>query len=226
MRRLLLVLLVGLFASTSVAQPVPDSVRAPHPLKIVWGFDGGAVLPQGNFRETVGARHGGFKGFFGARLRSGFGFGVHLAHSQLQTRSETATLDSGLDVDLKTTTSITRVGLFGQFGPRFGSVRPYGEGVVGINVLGTDTKIPGNSRGPENRKTHRESVAPAAGLAVGVEIGLGRVVGGNFALRIEGRRTYGGTADYLLYSREEGEFVERSSGTTTSSFRIGVTLNY
>ena len=42
-------------------------------------------------------------------------------------------------------------------------------------------------------------------------------------LRLKGRHTYGGRAEYLFYSKEAGEFVERSSGTTTSELSVGLT---
>ena len=45
-------------------------------------------------------------------------------------------------------------------------------------------------------------------------------------LRLEGRHTYGGRVEYLFYSKETGEFVERSSGTTTSELSVGLTFNY
>jgi hypothetical protein len=50
--------------------------------------------------------------------------------------------------------------------------------------------------------------------------------GGSVGLRLKGRHTYGGRAEYLFYSKEAGKFVERSSGTTTSELSVGLTFNY
>ena len=77
--------------------------------------------------------------------------GVQLAGTEFQKRSETVGLDSGLDVKLQTTTSLTRLGIFGQYGPRFGAVRRYAEGLLGIHILNTSTKLPGDSNQPDNR---------------------------------------------------------------------------
>jgi hypothetical protein len=190
------------------------------------GLRGGLVKMQGRFRKTVGPSHGGLEGFVALRSASGFAAGIRLGGTQLQKRSETANLDSGINVNLKTTTDLIRLGLFGQYGPRFGPVRPYAEGLLGIHMLNTNTKIPDNSNRSDDTKTHKESVAPAAGIAVGIEIGLFDVQGGSVGLRLEGRHTYGGTAEYLFYSEEAGEFVERSSSTTTSELSVGLTSNY
>lgn len=180
---------------------------------------------QGGFRQTVGPQHGIFRASLGLRFPSGFTGGLHLATSRLQQRTETATLDSGLDVDLKTTTSFNRLGLFGQYGARFGRVRPYAEGILGVHVLRTETKIPGDSKEFPNTETHEESVAPAAGIAAGLEFRVYKVKGGTVGLQLEGRHVYGGPTDYLS-SEDGGEFMERSSSTTISALSIGLTLDY
>jgi hypothetical protein len=181
---------------------------------------------QGPFRQTVGPSHGGFQGSVALRTASGFAVGIQLGGSQLQKRTETANLDSGLNVNLKTTTSLTRLGLFSQYGPLFGPVRPYAEGLLGVHLATTRTKIPDNSNQTDDTKTHEESVAPAAGLAVGLEIEVWTFTSRSVALRLEGRHTYGGTVEYLYYSSDAGEFVKRSSGSTTSEVSVGVTFNY
>lgn len=231
MRHTLVVAALLLAATTtlpvqSVAQPAPDSSRAAPGGRWVLGLRGGLMEMQGRFRETVGPSHGGFEGFIALRSASGFATGIRLGGTQLQKRSETANLDSGIDVDLNTTTDLVRLGLFGQYGPRLGLVRPYAEGLLGIHLLNTNTKIPDDSNRSDDTKTHKESVAPAAGVAVGIEIGLYDVPGRSVGLLLEGRHTYGGTAEYLFYSKEAGKFVERSSSTTTSELSVGVTVNY
>jgi hypothetical protein len=152
--------------------------------------------------------------------------GIQLAGTELQQRSETVGLNSGLNVKLQTTTALTRLGIFGQYGPRFGAIRPYAEGLLGIHILDTSTTLPGDSNQPDNRKTHSESVAPAVGLALGVEVGLYALDIGSVALQLEGRHTHGGTVDYLYYRKAEGEFVRRSSGSSTSALSLGLVFNY
>ena len=231
MRRLLvlvslLVLFLGNLPAPAVAQSASDTSRASPGGRFVWGFRGGLVKLRGPFRKTVGPSHGGFQGFVALRSSSGFAVGIQLAGSQLQKRTETANLDSGLNVNLKTTTSLTRLGIYGQYGPRFGPVRPYAEGLLGIHIATTNTKIPDNSNQTDDTKTHEESAAPAAGLAVGLEIEAWNFGRRSIALRLEGRHTYGGTVDYLYYSADAGEFVKRSSGSTTSEVNVGLTFNY
>jgi hypothetical protein len=223
---LLLVVSTSLFPARAVAQPQPDTSRASPGGGLVWGLRGGLVTLRGPFQETVGHRHGSFQGFVAVRSPSGFSVGIQLAGTELQKRSETVGLNSGLDVKLQTTTALTRLGIFGQYGPRFGAVRPYAEGLLGIHILNTSTTLPGDSNQPDNRKTHSESVAPAVGLALGVEVGLYALDIGSIALQLEGRRTHGGTVDYLYYSKAEGEFVRRSSGSSTSALSLGLVFNY
>ncbi len=232
-RSLRLVILLLAFGSaiavSSKARPAPDTTKGIHGGRAFLGFHGGLMQMQGQFANTLGAQHGGFQATFGLQAPSGLAVGLQLFGGELQKRSETAHLDSGLDVDLKTTTSLTRVGLFGQYGPRVHAFRPYAEGLLGVHVVSTDTKIPDDSDGAEdhqtdNRKTHNESVAPAAGGAVGMEIDLEGAVGYSVGLRVEGRRTYGGSVDYLFY--DGGEFVERSSRTSTSTLSVGLTMSY
>ena len=64
------------------------------------------------------------------------------------------------------------------------------------------------------------------GLALGVEVGLYALDVGSLALQLEGRRTYGGTVDYLYYSKANGEVVRRSSGSSTSALNLGLVFNY
>lgn len=231
MRRsfVLVFLLLG-FGSVIVApgraQPAPDTTNVTQQGRIFLAFHVGVMQMHGQFAQSLGAQHGGFQATLGVQAPSGLAYGIQFSGAELQKRSETANLRSGLDVDLETTTSIARFGLFGQYGPRFHIFRPYTEGLLGVHVLKTDTKIPDESNGAQgnqtgNRKTHKASVAPAAGVAVGVEIDLEGILGHSVGLRIEGRRTYGDTVDYLFYDGEE--FVGRSSGTSSSTLSVGLT---
>jgi hypothetical protein len=150
----LFVLSFGVLSAPAHAQSPSDTSRASPGGRFVWGFRGGLVKLHGPFRKTVGASHGGFQGSVALRTASGFAVGIQLGGSQLQKRTETANLDSGLNVNLKTTTSLTRLGIFSQYGPRFGPVRPYAEGLLGIHVATTRTKIPDNSNQTDDTKTH------------------------------------------------------------------------
>ena len=63
-----------------------------------------------------------------------------------------------------------------------------------------------------------------SGPAARMEIDLEGAVGYSVGLRVEGRRTYDGSVEYLFY--DGGEFVERSSGTSTFALSVGLTISY
>lgn len=131
---------------------------------------------------------------------------------------------SGEASAVERTLGMTRVSAFGQFGPYVGPVRPYGEVILGVNVLSSSVD------GPEG-EDEMNIVAAAAGIGVGVEVGLPATVEEALALpstavRIEGRHVFGGPAEYHVYDRATATLSTRSANTTVSSFSVGLTANF
>lgn len=131
---------------------------------------------------------------------------------------------SGEASAVERTLGMTRVSAFGQFGPYVGPVRPYGEVILGVNVLSSSVD------GPEG-EDEMNTVAAAAGIGVGVEVGLPATVEEALALpstavRIEGRHVFGGPAEYHVYDRATATLSTRSANTTVSSFSVGLTANF
>lgn len=226
MRTVFFTLLIGLLPVPSAAQPASDTTHMFSSSGFVIGVDGGFMFTRGRFRQTAGPRYKTLQVSLGLRSASGVMIGVHVADARLAKRTETTNLTSGLDVDLETTTSLSRVALFGQYGPRVGFLRPYGEVLLGLHDMRTVTKIPSDSNEDENAETHKASAAPAVGLSVGLDISLQAIVRMPVALRVEGQYVYGGRTDYLLFDDDRDEFVEQTSTTTTSSLNLGATYNF
>lgn len=219
-----LFLLAGLWvvsASDGGAQDAgapPDSSRRGEGL--VFALSGSLLVAPGELGETTGALHGGARGFAGfqATPRLALDLSAHVP----DRHEETIRLSSGLDAGVKTTSDIGRIALLGRYGPRFGTVHTYGEALVGTNVLSTRSSS-GSSSQDNLGETQKESIVPAAGIGVGIEVGLGELP---LAVHARASHVFGGNAEYLIYDEAEKIYVERSSSTTTSSFSIGLTYNF
>jgi hypothetical protein len=257
MRTLLLVVAVLLPLSTG-AQPVPESTSVSGPITIPEsvrmpdsvGVDTtedqryrtvynrfvssatGSVLmvPQG-LKRAVGSRTGGIHISLELRTPSGYGIGLEMTGSNMGVRTESFGQDRRAKRTVKRELALTRVSLFGQYGPRFGTIRPYGEVLLGLNVLGTITKIRGPDDDTFSEKADKNAVAPAAGIGVGIELALPSwikkpLVLPRSALRVEGRHVLGGRANYLAFSGDGRDFAERTSSTGVSSLSVGLTCNF
>ena len=222
--RLFLGLLFSTLASSGAAQPAPVQPGPPHRIGIVAGFAGSLLLTQGDFRQEVGTRQGGGHAFLGVRASSRLAFGLDLAHHVLDQRSETVLLTSGPAVTLETTSAISRISVFGRYGPRLGRIHPYADVLAGANVLGTHTKIAGTDDDQPGKK-QKESVTPALGGSLGVEVDLADLLDWPLAARVQARHVFGGTAEYLVYDEKQERFITRSSRTTTFSLSFGLTYD-
>lgn len=228
MRIFLLVVFLILSTSDCKAQ---DGGDTPGSSRFGEGFiaasSGSLPLAPGALGETTGTLHGGGGGFVGLQATPRLALTIDISVWSLDRREETVQLPSGLDVGINTTTDIVRVAVLSRYGPRFGAVHVYGEALAGINVISTQSSIEGRSQ-DTGGETQKQSAAPAAGMGLGIEVGLGKVtpLGLPIALHARGRYVFGGNAEYFAYDDTEGVYFERSSRTTTASFSIGLTLNF
>ncbi|MGI9173978.1 MAG: hypothetical protein ACR2GR_01485 [Rhodothermales bacterium] len=222
--RLFFGLFLSLLTLSSAAQPAPVQPGPPHRVGFVAGFAGSLLLAQGDFRQEIGTRQGGGDAFFGVRVSSRLAFGLDLAHHVLDQQSETVLLTSGPAVNLETTSAISRISVFGRYGPRLGRVQPYADVLVGANVLGTHTKIAGTDDDKPGKK-QKESVTPALGGGLGMEVSLADLLSWPVAARVQARHVFGGAAEYLIYDEKQERFITRSSRTTTFSLSFGLTYD-
>ena len=222
---LLLGLLIAL-AVPSTGQPVPDTSRAPSPAHrpsvFTSSVTGSALWTRGALRDAAGSRVGGIHVALEVR-HARAAFGLEIMGSRMGG-PKTVTRGEAEGAPIERTLSMTRVSAFGQFGPYFGPVRPFGELILGVNVLSSSIEGPGG-------EADRTAVAPAAGLGVGVEVRLPAAIEETIALprtalRVEGRHVLGRPADYHAYAPDRAAASTRSSSTTVSSFSVGLTLNF
>ena len=98
-----------------------------------------------------------------------------------------------------------------EFGGVESRVKPYGEGLVGLHYLFTQTSI-GDDVDDDFTSTNFDDTAPSFGVGGGVLIGLVRGTGGLFRLDLNlgARYFFGGDAAYLT----EGAVI-RGDGTVT-----------
>ena len=202
---------------TAPVSAQPDSTQAvPTP---IMGLSGSVLLPSGGLAQEVGYR-GGARGFFGVRLSDRLAAGLDVAVYQINSREEAVLLDSGLDLDVTTTTTLSRIGVMGRYGVPIGLVRPYVEGLAGVHLVNTATRLSGDSDNNEPGQTQRESFAGAVGAGVGVEVQL-EPFGG---LHVQASAVRGSTATYDVYDDATGTFTERRSATSAASLSAGITL--
>ena len=214
--------LAALGAPAASAQTEPAPADPAFHGGFVAGFAGSLLFPHGGFRQEVGSGHGGGRAFVGLQASPGLAFGLDLSGHTLGEREEVVRLESGLNLEVATTTDVVRLGLFARYGPRVGRAYVYVEGVVGAGVVSTRSRV-GRSSNENPGETQKESLAPAAGGGVGVEFELRPLP---VAVHARALHVRGGAADYLFYDEEAQAFTSRSSGTTASSVSLGLTYNF
>ena len=213
---------LALGASAAAAQTEPAQTDPPFYGGFVAGFAGSLLFPHGGFKQEVGSGHGGGRAFIGLQASPELAFGLDLSGYTLGGQEEIVRLESGLDVEVATTTDVARLGLFGRYGPRLGRLYVYAEAVVGAGVVSTRSRV-GRSSNENPGETQKESLAPAAGGGIGVEFEFKE-----FPVAVHARASHvrGGAANYLAYDEEAQAFTSRSSGTTASSLSLGLTYNF
>lgn len=224
--RMLSLCLLVLLSTPAVGQSPSDTSRtvppARRPSLFTSSLTGSALWTRGPLREAAGPRVSGIHGSLEVRYAR-MSVGLEIMGSNM---GGTATVGNknGKASAVERTLGMTRVSAFGQFGPYVGPVRPYGEVILGVNVLSSSVDGPGG-------EDEMNAVAAAAGIGVGVEVGLPTTIEEalalpSTALRVEGRHVFGGPAEYHVYDPENAAFSTRAANTTVSSFSVGLTLNF
>lgn len=183
------------------------------------GLSGSALVASGDIADDFGETTLGIHGAIGYQANQNLTAGVQISGYELEELEEFAETDSGLLLDVTTTTSLTRVAAFVRYGAPFGPVTPFVEGHAGVDVITTTSRL-GDASSEGIGQTQEESVAPAFGGGIGAEIGLGRWP---LALQIRASHTIGGEVDYLLFEPEVGLYGESSGTTTSTELSVGIT---
>jgi hypothetical protein len=203
------------------------------------GFDIGVAAPRGEFADNVDHLGLGIAGRAGWYLGDlpvmvGVDAGAQLFGMQTQQVAIPGGF-ANLSAEMETTSNIAQLHAMGRVQPRQGQVRPFAEGLLGLNYLTTQTAF--KNRGEElASKTDQRDAALSAGAGVGVDV---RVVNKAEAgtrkrdlyVSIGARYMFGGVADYVR--REDiGVSGGRLTYTTTTSrvdmlqLRIGMTFPF
>lgn len=171
MRILSLALLAALLAPASLAQHRDHDDDDRHhdsyekhqrsERGLVLGLGGSALVASGDFADDFGETTLGIRGFLGYQANSNLTVGIDLSGYELDEQEEFAETDSGLLLDITTTTSITRVAAFGRYGADLGNVTPFIEAHGGIDIVATTSRLGDTSSAEGIGQTQEESIVPA-----------------------------------------------------------------
>jgi len=209
-------------------------------------FQGGVNLllgfPQGDFKDEVDATGVGIAGeFLYSPGNSIFGIGVSLAYMVYghETRTEPFSYTiPDVFVDVTTDNNIFMGHLLLRMQPKVGPIRPYGEGLIGLNYLYTKTSISDQGDIGEDiaSSTNFDDAVLSYGVGGGVMIQLysGDPTGGNlWRLMLDLRMRYliGGEAEYLKEGSISYEGLQviydvSESKTDLMTAQIGVTFEF
>ncbi len=200
-------------------------------------------IPQGEFKSKVGKNGYGISGNFGYSPTStpvmmGLELGFLVYGSETRREPFSSTIPD-VTVDVNTTNNIA----FGHFllrlQPTNGVIRPYVDGLVGLNYLSTTTEIQNRGRGGEEvaSSTNFDDVAFSYGGGGGImfrvyesdaseESGIKEVL-----IDLRGRYLLGGEAEYLKEGsirRENGKvkYDVQKSKTDLALIQIGVAVRF
>jgi len=212
-----------------------------------FSINGQLAFPQDEFKTNAADLGGGFGFDFIYDPQSlPFGFGASLGfifYGYESYREIISTSTADFEADVSTTNSIFTGHLMFRFQPYNGKIRPYIEGLIGLNYLTTDTKIDEVGWGDEGIHTNNfDDAAFSYGGGIGI---LYRIVEKPFnpaqprynrklwavLIDIKLRYILGGEAEYLskgsIY-RENGQlyYDVKMSRTDMLTLNIGVTFNF
>lgn len=122
------------------------------------GINGQGFFPQGKFKDNISNAGGGFGlEFIYSPTKMPFGIGVsfgYLIYGSEKFSETFQTKNADFDVDLKTVNSIVLGHLLFRFQIKQGKVRPYLDGLIGLNHITTDTKIKNPNSGNDDISTN------------------------------------------------------------------------
>lgn len=211
------------------------------------GINGYLGFPQGAFKENAGnISPGGGLDFIYSHPRLPFGIGISFGELVYGREKFPETIQSSyadFDVNQVTTNSIILGHMIFRFQNNQGRLRPYFDGLIGLNHLRTKTKI--REQGSWDEEIRINNMADTA-FSYGGGLGLmfcvyerPWITAGKQSIKkkwgvlvdLGVRYIKGGQAEYLQessISREDGElyYDVKKSRTDLVSVLIGITLNF
>ncbi|MFB0566545.1 MAG: outer membrane beta-barrel protein [Candidatus Aminicenantaceae bacterium] len=122
------------------------------------GINGQGFFPQGEFKDNISNAGGGFGlEFIYSSQKMPFGIGVsfgYLIYGSEKFSETIQTKNAVFDADLETINSIVLAHILFRFQPKQGRVRPYLDGLIGLNHITTDTKIKDEDFGDNDVSTN------------------------------------------------------------------------
>jgi hypothetical protein len=201
-------------------------------------------FPQDEFKQNVENTGLGGNFYFAYRfprsfLSAGISFGFLIYGSERREEPLSLTIPD-LIVDVRTTNSILLCHLFLRLQPPQGRIRPYLDGLVGLNYLTTDTSIKERGDWDDGRisSNNFNDLALSYGMGGGVMVSLvefRRVGNGRRVVSLDldcgVRYLKGGEAEYLKKGsihREDGSvtYDVYRSRTDLLKANIGVTFSF
>lgn len=230
----LAVLLVG---SVLLAHPHAFSQNGLGGLNFLVG------VPMGKFKSNVEKNGYGLAANIGfAPVTSFFMVGLEAGFMTYGSERRTERFSSTIPdvtVDVETSNNFALAHLFFRLQPNQGAVRPYLEGLAGINYLYTQTEIQNRGRGGEevassnNKSDVAFSYGGGGGMMIRVYESDDPEGGGIAEVLLDFRARYinGGEAEYLKEGsirRENGEvkYDVLKSRTDVLTLQIGVALRF
>ena len=200
--------------------------------------------PQAGFRENVENSGLGGNFYFGYRfprslLSAGVSLGFLIYGHERHAEPLSWTIPDVI-VDVRTTNSILLCHLFLRLQPARGKVRPYLDGLVGLNYLTTDTSVGDHDDWDDDSisSNNLNDLALSYGMGGGVMISLVDFINARDGRRVMSldldlgvRYLKGGEAEYLREGsihRGDGEVTYDVSRSRTDLLKIniGVTFNF
>lgn len=195
------------------------------------GLSYSAALPTGEFGDALGRTAHGVDLYFGARVGSSpLYLGIDLDVGQYG--SEQRTVDFlGVDGTFRTESFLYQPHLSARYQPATGRLRPFVEGLVGANVLTTNTTWSDFGTTVEApQDVDKTSVAFSAGLGLGLDIRVARVKPlGILGLTGSFHYIYGSGADVPVaegVAVEEGQLSTVSTNTSVLQPEVGLYFEF
>jgi len=220
-----------LILAFSISQTTSFAQQAEASIDLILG------LPQGEFRDEIDRVGAGIGFTIGVQPRqSPLNFGIKLGFINYGIDSRNVPLSTtipDLKVRVDNNYNILQGHLYSRIIPPSGAVRPYIEGLVGVNYLYTQTSIIERGSFEEVLSdTNFDDTAFSYGLGGGMQILLAQpkqLSGSRMYLDLKANYMYGNSADYLKKGSIEiqnGRAVYDVYRSSTDLLLINLGLNF
>ena len=193
-------------------------------------------VPQGEFRDNLDTISFGINGSAAYNVpKSPVSVGLELGVMTYGTDSRKENFNPNIPevkVEVNTSYDIFTAHSFVRLEGRSGTVRPYIDGLFGLNYLFTETRIQDqDSYETIASNTNFDDTALSYGLGGGLKFKVGQSEDYEYLINVKGRYLLGSEADYLQKGSLEvidGElyFDESTSRTDLLTIHVGLSIKF